>query len=110
MDSNLHTIPIVSFRSEDFLFEIRKVNVSVKLLRSSFLAGPKVSESGCLLSTFGNKTRINGDSIPMSRLLLDERLIERNPIKLLSEVLSESLLARLAIACQLKKIYSSADG
>ena len=38
MDSNLHTIPIVRFRSEDFLFEIRKVNVSVKLLRSSFLS------------------------------------------------------------------------
>ena len=45
-----------------------------------------------------------------ARLFLNEETIERYPVKSLSKILTESLLARLAIACQLKKIYSSADG
>ena len=63
-----------------------------------------------MLVAFGDKTRVNSNRIPMPRLLFNGESIERYPVKSLSEILTESLLARLAIACQLKKIYSSADG
>ena len=63
-----------------------------------------------MLAAFGDKTRVNSNRIPMPRVFVYEELIERYLVKSLSEILTESLLARLAIACQLKKIYSSADG
>lgn len=63
-----------------------------------------------MLAAFGDKTRVNSNRIPMPRVFVNEELIGRYPVKSLSEILTESLLARFAIACQLKKIYSSADG
>ena len=58
------------------------------------------------LSRLGNVARINGDGNPVAEFLPAERKVISHPVKLLSEVLSETALTAVAEQCHLCEILT----